>query len=57
MALGGTDEGALSVSLDDFDNISILLDEDNDLKKEIPHLYNEAFLFSILKKNPQRIRL
>ena len=57
MALGGTDEGASSVSLDDFDNISILLDEDNDLKKEIPHLYNEAFLFSILKKNPQRIRL
>ena len=57
MALGGTDEGALSVSLDDFDNISILLGEDNDLKKEIPHLFNEVFLFSILKKNPQRIRL
>ena len=54
MALGGTDEGALFVSLDDFDNISILLDEDNDLKKEIPHLFNEVFLVSILKKKPTK---
>ena len=45
MALGGTDEGALFVSLDDFDNISILLDEDNDLKKEIPHFLTKYFYF------------
>ena len=29
------------VSLDDLDNISILLHEDNDLEEEITHLFNE----------------
>ena len=28
------------VSLDDLDNISILLDEDNELEEEIAHLFN-----------------
>ena len=36
------------VSLDDFDNISILLDKDNDLKEEITHLLNEVFFFPSL---------
>ena len=34
MASGCTHEGASFVSLDDLDNISILLDNDNDLEKE-----------------------
>ena len=29
------------VSLDDLDNISILLDKDNDLEEEITHLFND----------------
>ena len=35
MASGCTDEGVSFVSLDDLDNISILLDEDNDLEEEL----------------------
>ena len=33
------------VSLDDLDNVSILLVEDNDLEEEITHLFNEASIF------------
>ena len=45
----------ICIFLDDLDNISILLDEDNDLDEEITRLFNEVFLFSGLKKNPQPI--
>ena len=49
MALDCTHKEALSVSLDDLDNISFLLDEDNDLEEEITHLFNRVFSFSGLK--------
>ena len=40
------------VSLDDLDNVSILLVEDNDLEEEITHLFNEAsVLISKFEKN------
>ena len=35
------------MSLDDLDNISILLDEDNGLKEEITHLFNEISVFIV----------
>ena len=35
MGSGCTHEGASFVSLDDLDNISILLDNDNNLEKEL----------------------
>ena len=35
------------MSLDDLDNISILLDEDNGLKEEITHLFNEISIFIV----------
>ena len=38
MASGWTHEEVSFVSLDDLDNISIVLDEDNDLEEEITHL-------------------
>ena len=50
IASGCTDEGASFVTLDDSDNISILLDEYNYLEENIAHLFNDVFLFSILKK-------
>ena len=37
MASGCTHEEASFVCLDDLNNISILLDKDNDLKEDIPH--------------------
>ena len=43
-------EEAWFVFLDDLDNISILLDESNDLVKKNTNLFNEVFLFSSLKK-------
>ena len=50
MASGCIHEEALFVSLDDLDNISILLGKDNDLEKEITRLFNEVFLaLTILK--------
>ena len=51
MAPGCTPEEASFVSLDDFDNISILLDEDNDLVEEITHLFNEVsiFIFKVVR--------
>ena len=45
-------EEASFVSLDDLDNISILLDRDNDFEAEITYLL--VFLFSSLKKNPNQ---
>ena len=50
MVLGCTDEGASFVYLDDLDNISVLLHDNNDLEEEITHFFNEVFLLSILKK-------
>ena len=44
MASGGTEEASF-VSLDDLDNISILLDKDNDLEEEITHSFNEVSIF------------
>ena len=49
VASGCTHEKASFVSLDDLDNISILLDDDNDLEEEITYLFDEL-LFSSLKK-------
>ena len=51
MTPGCTHKEASFVSLDDLDNISILLDEDNDLEEELTHLFNVVFLFLNLKKN------
>ena len=45
MYTGCTHEEASFVSLDDLDNISIVLDEDNDLEEEITHLFNEIGIF------------
>ena len=46
-------EEALFVSSDDLGNISILLDEGNDLEEEITHLFNEVSIFIFkFKKNP-----
>ena len=42
-------EEASFVSLDDLENISILLDKDNDFEAKITYLL--VFLFSSLKKN------
>ena len=50
MAPGCTHEEDSLASLDDLDNVSILLDEDNDLEEEITHLFKEVFLFSSLKE-------
>ena len=48
-------ENASFVSLDDLDNISIFLEEDNDLEEEIVHLFNERslFIFKFEKKHDQ----
>ena len=51
MTPGCTHEEASFVSLDDLDNISILLDEDNDLEEELTHLFDVVFLFLNLKKS------
>ena len=50
MASDWTHEEVSFISSDDLDNISISLDEDNDLEEEITHLFNEeVFLYSSLK--------
>ena len=41
MALGYTND----VSSNDLNNISILLDKNNDLEKEITHLFNKESIF------------
>ena len=56
MASGCADEGASFVTLDDSDNISILLDEYNYLEENLAHLFNDVFLFSILKKKKKQIK-
>ena len=55
MVSGGTHEEALLVSSEDLDNISILLDQDNNLEEESTHLFNEVsiFIFKFQKKPPQ----
>ena len=54
MASGCTHKESSFVSLDYLDNISNLLDEDNDLEEEITHLFTEAkyFYFQCWKKPP-----
>ena len=49
MASGCTHEEASFESW--LDNISILLEEDNDLEGELTHLFNEVFFFKFEKKN------
>ena len=55
MASDCTHEEASFASSDDLGNFSILLDEDNDLKEEINHLFNEViiYIFKFEKKNNQ----
>ena len=48
MASGCTHDKAWFVSLDDLDEISTLLDEDNDLEEEITYLFNEVSIFTNL---------
>ena len=56
MASGCTHEEASFVSLDDLDNISILLDEDNGLEEKITHLFNEVSIFILkFEKTPNHI--
>ena len=54
MASSCTHEKASFLYLDDLDEISTLLDEDNDLEEEITHLFNEVsvFIFKSEKKPP-----
>ena len=54
MALGCTHEDTLFVHLDDLDNISILLDEGDDLEEEITDLFNEVSS-SLRKTQPIRL--
>ena len=42
-------EEAWFVPLDDLENISILLEEDNDLEEKIAHLFNEVSIFKCTK--------
>ena len=53
MDLVCTHEETSFVSLDGLDNISILLDKDNDLEEEITYLYNKVslFIFKFEKKH------
>ena len=45
-------EEALFVSSDDLGNISILLNENNDLEEEITHLFNEVSIFIFKFEKP-----
>ena len=47
MASGCTYKETLLVSLDDLENISISLDEDNYLQDNITYLFNEVFYFQV----------
>ena len=54
---GCAHEEASFSSLDELSNITILLDEDNDLEEEITHLFNEVDIFIFKSdKKPQQIR-
>ena len=58
MALGCTHKEASFVSLDDLDNISVLLHEDNDLEEQITYLFNEVNIIVIkFTKKTQPIKL
>ena len=57
MASGCTCEEVLFVSSDDLDNVSILLEEHNDLEEEITHLFNEVSIFIFKFGKTQPIRL
>ena len=46
MASGCTHLETLLVSLDDLDNISILLDKDKELEEEITYLFNKVSIFT-----------
>ena len=46
MASGCTHLETLFVSLDDLDNISILLDKDKELEEEITYLFNKVSIFT-----------
>ena len=57
MDLVWTHEETSFVSLDGLDNISILLDKDNDLEEEITYSYNKVSLFIFkFEKKTQLIR-
>ena len=51
----GKHEDASFVSLDDLENISILLNEDNDLEEETSHLFTELsiFIFKLEERHNQ----
>ena len=58
MVSGCTHEEALFVSLDELDDISSLLYEDNFLEGKITHLFNKVIIFIFnIEKTPQPIRL
>ena len=42
------------VTLNDLENISILLDEGDDLEDEITHLLKKYFFVQVCKKNPTK---
>ena len=50
MTSGCTHKEVLFVSLDDLDNISILLDESNDLEEEVSHLFNKKSILKLQKR-------
>ena len=52
MTSGCTHKEVLFVSLDDLDNISILLDESNDLEEEVSHLFNKKSILKLQKRQP-----
>ena len=54
IALACTHEEASFVSLNDFDNISILLGKNNDLEKYITHLFNEVSIFIFKLKKTKK---
>ena len=58
-ASGCTHEEASFLSLDDLDNISILLDEDSDLEEEITYLFDEisSFILKFEKKTKKKPKL
>ena len=51
MTSGCAHKEVLFVFLDDLDNISILLDESNDLEEEITHLFNKKSIFKLEKRH------
>ena len=51
MTSGCTHKEVLFVFLDDLDNISILLDESNDLEEEVSHLFNKKSILKLQKRH------